>query len=130
MNDAIKIMQFILDRVFDHVLFYMEFHDKYKRLSPTVTGINEAIDRIKHTFFEDFHKGVILEMDFEDMYSSNINKTMLKKYFKKGALLARFSETSILYIFSLIEGGQIIGPTLQQTDLSTDRMVFGSIHVL
>ena len=26
-------------------------------------------------------------------------------------------------------GGQIIGPTLQQTDLSTDRMVFGPIHV-
>ena len=25
--------------------------------------------------------------------------------------------------------GQIIGPTLQQTDLSTNRMVFGPIHV-
>ena len=36
------------------------------------------------------------------MYS-NINETMLKKYFKKEALLAGFSETSILYIFSLIE---------------------------
>ena len=35
----------------------------------------------------------------------------------------------------LVKGGQIIGPTLfgptlQQTDLSTDRMVFGPIHVL
>ena len=66
MNDPIRVIQITLDRVFDHVLFYMEqeFHDKHNRLSPTVTGINEAIDQIKQTFFDYSHKGVILEMDF------------------------------------------------------------------
>ena len=48
MKDPIKIVQKILEEVFNHLLFYIQekFKDLFGILSPTVTGVKEAIHRI------------------------------------------------------------------------------------
>jgi hypothetical protein len=104
LNDPIRTVQIILDKFFNHILYYMEleFATKYSCYSPTVSGIDESLHRLRETSFERFGKGVILEADFSDMYS-NINENLLKKYVKMGAELAGLNDDSIQYIFSLIE---------------------------
>ena len=49
MKDPFKIVQKILEEVFNHLLFYIQekFKDLFGILSPTVTGVKEAIHRIK-----------------------------------------------------------------------------------
>ena len=70
MKDPIKNVQVILDRVFDHILFYMEqhFHQRYRRMSPCVTCVLEAVERIKSTETGDFGESIELEADFSDLY--------------------------------------------------------------
>ena len=48
MKDPIKVVQQILDKIFNHLLFYVEnkFNLKYSKLSTSVCGIEEAISRI------------------------------------------------------------------------------------
>ena len=47
-KDPIKIVQKILDKIFNHLLFYVEneFNVKFSKWSPSVGGIDEAINRI------------------------------------------------------------------------------------
>ena len=48
MKDPIKVIQKILDKVFSHLLFYVEekFHSMFGVVSPSVTGVTEAINQI------------------------------------------------------------------------------------
>ena len=48
-KDPIKIVQKILDKIFNHLLFYVEneFNVKFSKWSPSVGGIGVAINRIK-----------------------------------------------------------------------------------
>ena len=51
MKDPIKVIQKILDKLFNHLLYYVEneFNIKYSKWSPSVFGIDEAITRIKES---------------------------------------------------------------------------------
>jgi len=51
MKDPIKIIQKVLDKIFNHLLFHIEetFQSQFGMLSPSVTGVNEAIERIKNS---------------------------------------------------------------------------------
>ena len=104
MSDPIQVIQSILDKVFSHLLFFVEeqFFKEFNMMSPSITGVEEAIERLKDPKFGDFSTGIILESDFKNMYS-NINVTMLKKYVKIASNLAGFSEDSITYINNLID---------------------------
>ena len=75
MKDPIKNIQVILDRIFDHILFYMEkhFHQRYGRMSPCVTGVLEAIERIKAADSGDFGESIEFEADFSDLYRNLYN---------------------------------------------------------
>ena len=49
MNDPIKLVQKTLDKLYNHRLFFIEreFLRIFGALSPSVTGVSEAIERIK-----------------------------------------------------------------------------------
>ena len=51
MNDLIKVVQKCIDRIYNHLLVYVEteFHRKFGLFSPSVTGIDEAISRVKNS---------------------------------------------------------------------------------
>ena len=51
MKDPINTIQKILDRVLNHLLFRIEnvFNIKFGKWSPSVGGIDEAINRIKES---------------------------------------------------------------------------------
>ena len=70
MKDPIKNVQVILDRIFDHILFYMEkhFHQRYRRMSPCVTGVLEAVERIKLSETGNYGESIEFEADFSDLY--------------------------------------------------------------
>ena len=83
MSDPTQVIQSILYKMFSHLLFFVEeqFFKEFNMMSPSITGVEEAIERLKDPKFDDFSKGIILESDFKNMYSY-INVTMLKKYVK------------------------------------------------
>ena len=49
LRDPIKVVQKTLDKIYSHLLNYIEqsFTSKFNLLSPSVNGIDEAIKRIK-----------------------------------------------------------------------------------
>ena len=49
MKDPIKRVQITLDKIYSHLLYFVEkeFSRIYGILSPSITGIDEAIERIK-----------------------------------------------------------------------------------
>ena len=79
MKDLIKNIQVILDRIFDHILFYMEqhFHQRFGRMSPCVTGVLEALDRIKETENGEFGESIEFEADFSDLYRKIYNLILI-----------------------------------------------------
>ena len=103
MKDPIKTIQKILDRVFNHLLFYIEneFNKKFGKWSPSVGGIDEAINRVKESKSGNWGNSVEIEGDFSDLYS-NCNKNLLISSVNKACKLASFSENSINYITLLI----------------------------
>ena len=64
LNDPIRTVQIILDKVFNHILFFMEqeFATKYSCYSPTVSGVDESLDRLRDTSFERFGRGRGLQL--------------------------------------------------------------------
>ena len=62
MKDPIKNVQVIFDRIFDHILYYIEqhFHQQFGRMSPCVTGVLEALERIKATENREFGESIDL----------------------------------------------------------------------
>ena len=70
LHDPIRAIQNILDKIFSHLLFFIEkaFHEKYGLFSPSVSGINEALERIKLEETGAWGHSVELEADFTDLY--------------------------------------------------------------
>ena len=103
MKDPIKIIQRILDRVFNHLLFHVEneFNIKFGKWSPSVGGIDESINRIKQSKTGNWGNSVEIEGDFSDLYS-NCNKNLLISSVKTACKLASLSDNSIDYITLLI----------------------------
>ena len=102
LQDPIKIIQKVLDKVYSHLLFYIEgeFNTKYGRMSPSVSGVNEALERIKHLKTGAWGT-TQLDGDFENMFS-NCHKELLERHVRHGAELAGLGEDSIQFIFNLI----------------------------
>ena len=78
MRDPLKMVQKALDKIY-------RLHG---RLSPSVTGIDEAIERIRKTNTGNWGESFELEGDFGDLYS-NCNKDLLKKCLKESCNLAK-----------------------------------------
>ena len=104
MKDPIKIVQKILDKIFNHLLFYVEneFNIKFSKWSPSVGGIDEAINRIKDSKVGKWGSSVEIEGDFSDLYS-NCNKNLLISSVTRACKLASLSDSSVDYIKLLIE---------------------------
>ena len=51
MNDPIQVLQLILDKIYSHLLHHLEEHfmEEFGRLSPSVSGVQEALDRLRDT---------------------------------------------------------------------------------
>ena len=96
MHDPLKMVQKALDKIYSHLLYFIEneFWRLYGRLSPSVTGIEEAIERIKKTHTGNWGESLELEGDFGDLYS-NCNKELLEKCLKHSCQLAKLSTESI-----------------------------------
>ena len=103
MRDPIKIIQKILDEIFNHLLFHteQEFIRKFGFISPSVTGVQEAISRIKQTKTGDWGNSIELEGDFSDLYSK-CNCALLTECVKQACLFSKFHESSFQYIRLLI----------------------------
>ena len=103
LQDPIKIIQKALDSIFGHLLYFIEeeFISKLGRLSPSISGVNEALDRIKQLKTGSWGTTAQLDADFENMYS-NCHRDLLKKHVRHAAELAGFNEDTIQYIFNLI----------------------------
>jgi len=84
MLDPIKLIQKILDNIYSHLLFYIEneFVRLYGKLSPSVTGIDEAITRVKKSKTGEWGNSIEMEGDFGDLYS-NCNKKTVRKVHNK-----------------------------------------------
>ena len=104
LNDPLKIIQSVLNKIFGHILYFMEkhFHERFNRLSPSVTGINEAIQRITEVEHGEWGQSLEVQSDFSDLYS-NIDEKLLKHNIAIGCKLANISESSQAYIFHLVE---------------------------
>ena len=75
MNDPIKCVQKVLDRIFSHLLFHIEqqFHRNFQCYPHRV---HEAIERLKNAKVSDW--GGSVAMDFADLYSNcNIKSQMV-----------------------------------------------------
>ena len=98
------MVQKILDKVFNHLLFYIE--EKFKSLfgiiSLSVTGVVEAIKRIKETKTGEWGKSIELEGDFSVLYS-NCNNNLLLECVLEGCKCAKLHDSSISYIRLLIK---------------------------
>ena len=71
-KDPIKLIQIVVDKIYSHLLYYIENEliRLYGKLSPSVTGIDEAIKRVKNSKTGEWGRFVVLEGDFGDLYSS------------------------------------------------------------
>ena len=77
-------------------------HDIKNELSPSVTGIEEAIQRIRKSKIGKWGKSIELEGDFGDLYS-NCNTELLEKCLMKAGKIAKLEPTSIHYILNLMK---------------------------
>ena len=103
MRDPLKMIQKTLDKIYSHLLYFIEteFWRLHGKLSPSVTGIDEAIERIKKSHTGDWGESLELEGDFGDLYS-NCNKDLLEECLKESCKLAKLSSTSVEYILNLM----------------------------
>ena len=104
MKDPIKVIQKILDKIFNHLLFHIEetFNSRFGLLSPSVTGVNEAMERIKNSKTGPWGRSIELEGDFSDLYS-NCNQNLLTECVKKACRYANLHESTFQYIKLLID---------------------------
>ena len=104
MKDPITIIQKILDKVFGHLLYYIEqeFFTRFGRMSPSVSGVTETVERLKGIRTGDWGTMAQFDADFTNMYSL-CDVELLKRHVLNGARLAGLSEDSVAYIFNLIE---------------------------
>ena len=94
MRDPLKMIKKTLDKIYSHLLYFIEteFWRLHGKLSPSVTGIDEAIERIKKSHTGDWGESLELEGDFGDLYS-NCNKDLLEECLKESCKLAKLSST-------------------------------------
>ena len=104
MNDPIKLVQKTLDKLYNHMLFFIEreFLRLFGALSPSVTGVSEAIERIKKSKTGNWGTSIEMEGDFGDLYS-NCNKKLLKSCIIKAGKIAKLERDSVDYIIKLME---------------------------
>ena len=104
MLDPVKLIQKILDKVYSHLLFYIEneFIRLYGKLSPSVTGIDEAIARVKKSKMGNWGKSIEMEGDFGDLYS-NCNKDLLEKCLIRVGKVANLKIESVEYVLTLMK---------------------------
>ena len=103
MRDPLKMVQKALHKIYSHLLYFIEneFWRLHGRLSPSVTGIDEAIERIRKTQMGNWCESLELEGDFGDLYS-NCNKDLLEKCLKDSCKLAKLLNESIDFIINLM----------------------------
>ena len=104
MNDPIKTVQKTLDKLFSHLLHFIElkFTNRFNILSPSVNGMDEAINRIKNSKVGAWGRSIEIEGDFGDLYS-NCNETLLLSCIKTACKFALLSTHSYDYIESLVK---------------------------
>ena len=103
MKDPIKRVQITLDKIYSHLLYFVEkeFFRLYGILSPSVTGIDEAIERIKKSKTGFWGSSIELEGDFGDLYS-NCNRNLLENCINKACKIAGLNSESVDYILNLM----------------------------
>ena len=103
MNDPIKLIQKVLDKVYSHLLhdIELEFWRLFGKLSPSVTGIDEAIKRVKDSKTGEWGNSIEFEGDFGDLYS-NCNKELLEQCLIKASKIGKLDQTSTEYILKLM----------------------------
>ena len=103
MNDPIQVLQLILDKIYSHLLHHLEEHfmEEFGRLSPSVSGVQEALDRLRGTGSSGWGTAVQLDADFENMYS-NCNVQLLKESIRVCAGFAGFSDSTLEYVENLV----------------------------
>ena len=104
MKDPIKVIQKILDKICNHLLFHIEenFNLQFGCISPSVTGVKEAISRIKASKTGRWGKSIEIEGDFTDLYS-NCNEQLLLECVEQACKYAKLHESSFSYIRLLIK---------------------------
>ena len=101
MNDLIKLIQKVLDKVYSHLLHDIEneFRHLYGKLSPSVTGIDEAINRVRKSKTGEWGKSI----EFEGDLYSNCNQELLKECLLEAGKIAKLEPTSIDYILNFMK---------------------------
>ena len=104
MNDLIKVVQKCIDRIYNHLLVYVEteFHRKFGLFSPSVTGIDEAISRVKNSKPGEWGSSLEFEGDFEDLYS-NCNSSLLEECTVRASSLSDLDVRSVEFILTLMK---------------------------
>ena len=104
MHDPIQVLQIILDKVYSHLLYHLElqFISEFGKLSPSVSGVQEALDRLRATESDDWGTTLQFDADFKNMYS-NCNVQLLKDSIKICAGYAGLSEATVDYINNLVD---------------------------
>ena len=74
----------------------------YGVFSPSVTGIDEAVERIKKTKTGVWGSSIELEGDFGDLYS-NCNKDLLENCILQAGKIAKLNSESLQYIINLMK---------------------------
>ena len=106
MRDSIRIIQKILDKIFSHLLFHIEWLNMNLSinldLSPLqAQGSKKLISRIKQSTTGDWGSSIELAGDFSDLYS-NCNCTLLTECVKQACSFSNFHESSFQYVRLLI----------------------------
>ena len=103
MNDPINLIQKTLDKIYSHLLYHIEneFVRLFGKLSPSVTGIDEAIKRVKQSKTGEWGNSIEMEGDFGDLYS-NCNQELLEQCLIKATQISKLGEESKDYILNLM----------------------------
>ena len=103
MNASIKVVQKCLDRGFNHLLYFVEeeFVRRFCLHSPSVTGIDEAITRVRNSKTGDWGSSFKFKGDLEDLYS-NCHSGWLKECIRTASSLADLDVVSINFILILM----------------------------
>ena len=89
LHDPIQVIQRILDKIFSHLLYYIElqFNTEFNRHSPSVSGVNEALERMKSIKSGRWGQSVQFDADFSNMYS-NVGRDLLMRHVKRASQYA------------------------------------------
>ena len=103
MNYPMKLIQKVLDKIYSHLLhdIELEFWRLFGKLSPSVTGVEEAIKRVKNSKTGQRGKSIEFEGDFGDLYS-NCYKELLEKCLIKASKIGKLDQTSTEYVLKLM----------------------------